>query len=303
MDDLLEYMRRLYEEQFSDFRKWECPQFFDGKICICIHSIAMSYFLYVADCCYYLDKGIRYQAIWNPEYNTYFLKGICEDQIFVELLRQQDKKCECYLENELCKNEELPFHYVIVRLTEKEDIATKYLLGKMEKGNNSWNLLIFFCKVARTFRKRTDKEYADLLLRTTLFLFPHSMWKLLEKSQPTFVEREEKAAYARYNLNLLDEYMEISRASSSPDRMQIMNTLEKFLKVPIWKIWRHYENEYKTDLLEPILQDQICRSRAQSKRFAKFIDQLESLLEEQEKDDTFKKMVTQCKKIVNDLRN
>lgn len=303
MDDLLEYMRRLYEEQFSDFRKWECPQFLDGKICICIHSIAMSYFLYVADCCYHLDKSIRYQAIWNLEYNTYFLKGICEDKIFVELLRQQNNECECYLKNELCKNEELPFHYVTVRLMEKEDIATKYLLGKMERGNNSWNLLMFFCKIARTFRKCADKEYAELLLRTTLFLFPHSMWKLLEKSQPTFAEREEKTAYTMYNLKLLQEYMELSQDSSAVDRMQIINILEKFLKVPIWKIWRDYENEYKTDLLEPILQDQICRSRAQSKRFTKFIDQLESLLEGQGKNDTFKQMVRQCRERVNTLRN
>ena len=111
---------------------------------------------------------------------------------------------------------------------EKEDIATKYLLGKMERGNNSWNLLMFFCKIARTFRKCADKEYAELLLRTTLFLFPHSMWKLLEKSQPTFAEREEKTAYTMYNLKLLQEYMELSQDSSAVDRMQIINFVNLF---------------------------------------------------------------------------
>lgn len=303
MDDVLEYMRRLYEVQFSDFHKWECPQFLDGKICICIHSIAMSYFLYMADCCYYLDKNIRCNITWNTEYGTYFLKGICDGQNFVKLIRQQGSECECYLKKELCKNEQLPFHYVAVRLIEKEDIATEYLLEKMDKDSDSRNILDFFCKVAKIFRKRTDKEYADLLLRTALFLFPHSTWKFLEKSKPVFAEKKEKIDYIKYNLNLLQEYMDISENPPSADRIQIINTLEKYLGIPIWKIWREYESKYTIDLLEPVLRDKIDLSRAQSMRFSKFIDRLESSLDPQDRNGVFKEKINECRERVNNLKN
>lgn len=303
MDDLLEYTRRAYEEQFKGIRKLKCVTLAEDQVCICIHSMAMNCLLYIANSCYWLEGDIKYSVQWDKEYHTYFLKCFCNEQILVPIFQKDCGKAEvCYLEKELCKNKDLPFHYVEVRPDRQWNQAKEECLRiKYEKISDGWNSLLFYCKIVEGFRNCSNREYAERLLRSALFLFPFKTWDILEKSISELETSEENEIFIKYHIALLDAFLRMS-VGRETTRTQLINSVGEFLQIPVWSIWEECEAGFISQEFETFLRMKLNECYAMSKRFTSLLNKIEKMAKNAVVKNKYKESISQCKAIVNGLK-
>ncbi len=263
MEELLEYVRISYEEQFNGSQALNCVTLIDGRMCI--HSLAMNYLLYIAEHCYYLDEAdIRYCFEWREEYNTYFMYSSYRRRALVYVMRNKNvNQKNCYFAGSMCENDKLPFNYVKIRLKDEHAIKEEYLLSKDEKDVFGWNILLLYCKITAFFRNRSDKEYADILLRSALFLFPNETWDLLEG---VYKNGKKQPQNINFYSSLLTDFKEMSQANKEENFRYIVEKISRFLGISIWKIEEIYANEYKETDFETLLREQLNKCYQKSRK-------------------------------------
>lgn len=305
MDDLLEYTRRSYEEQeqFKNIHKLKCVTLVKGRVCVCIHSIAMNCLVYIADRCYCLQGDIKYSAEWNKKYCTYFLKCFCNGQMLVPILREDCAKREkYYLEKELCENKTLPFHYVEIRLDEQwNEVKEARLFDKDEKISDGWDSLLFYCKIVENFRTCSDREYTERLLRSALFLFPFKTWDILERDIPELETPKDKEEFIKYLTDLLEAFLEMS-AEKKVTRTESIKAVGNFLGISIWSIWEECEAGFIGQEFESFLQGKLNKCHTMSKRFTGLLNKLEAIGKNSVEKSKYKEPLSRCQTIVNKLK-
>lgn len=305
MKDLLEYTHRSYEEQeqFRNIHKLKCVTLVKDQVCICIHSMAMNYLLYIADSCYDLEGDAKYSVEWNSEYCTYFLTCFYNGQIVVPLMRKDCPKGNgCYLEKELCEIEELPFHFVKLRLDKQwTQGKEEHLRTKNEKVNDGWDSLLFSCKIVEGFRTCSDREYGERLLRSALFLFPFRTWELLEKAAYDFKTQEERRAFIFYHMELLKAFLEMCTGKQEKTT-DIINTVGQFLEIPISSIWEECEEGFTAQDFEIFLKMKLAYCCKMSKRLTGILNKIEDVGKSIAGEKEYKEYLSRCRRIVNGMK-
>lgn len=305
MKDLLEYTRRSYEEQeqFRNIHKLKCVTLVKDQVCICIHSMAMNYLLYMADSCYDLEGDVKYSVEWNKEYFTYFLTCLYNGQIVIPLMWKDCPKGNgCYLEKELCEEKGLPFYYVKLRLDKKwEHGKEEHLRIKDEKISDGWNSLLFSCKIAESFRNCSDKEYGERLLRSALFLFPFRTWKILEKTACDLKTQEEEKTFFCYHTDLVEAFLEMCTGRKEKTT-EIINAPERFLGISIYSIWAECNEGFMAQDFEMFLKMKLDDCYKMSKRLTSILNKIEDIGKNITEVEEQRKSLSRSKRIVNSIR-